>query len=130
MPQPEPIFLYSKINSLKLSKINAPNSPAAFMNNTQSIDPVGEWTHCSGITNETRFFSHCFYVFVEHTNANKCTFLAYIPDTENSLYIKSNVSFTSAFHSRMDFSSWNFFLSVWQCIMFQLRFMGMSPNRH
>lgn len=69
-----------------MSKINAPNSPDAFMNNIQFIDPVGEWTHGSGITIETRFFSHCFNVFVGQTNANKCTFLAYIPDTENSLY--------------------------------------------
>lgn len=114
-------FSSFQMNSLKMSKINAPNLPAAFMNNTQSIDPVGEWTLYSGITIEIRFFPNCFNVFVERTNANKCTFLAYIPDTEN------------AFHSRMDFSSWNLFycfdnVLCFGCVLWKCHRTGNSTS--
>lgn len=67
------------------------------------------------------------YAFAERTNANECTFLAYIPGMENSpnktKIIKCNYSPTSAFHSRM--TLWN---PHGNRFMLGLRFRKMSTQ--
>lgn len=101
---------FSKPNSLKLSKKIVQNTFIWKIHREySSIDPAGEWTCRSKkiLLKRAVSLSHSLrvYAFAERTNANECTFLAYIPGMENSpnetKIIKCNDSLTSAFHSRM-----------------------------